>query len=143
MGELQSSSSAARGWASRSLLVRFSYAFKALLRMSWKLDDEESVVVGRELDINAAGVGVRSFVRAHAERMMRVNVENTRCTRNHWVLGTLRPDPRDKRAKLAITNWSDNEARAKTMGILTGWKHLRLGLIDQEAGFPISRCREQ
>jgi len=25
--------------------VRFSYVFKALLKMSWKLDDEEAVVM--------------------------------------------------------------------------------------------------
>ena len=44
MGESQIWSSAARGWASRSFFVRFSYAFKALLKMSWKLDDEAEVM---------------------------------------------------------------------------------------------------
>jgi hypothetical protein len=35
--------------------------------MSWKLDEEEAVVMRRELDIRVAGV--RSLVRAQAERM--------------------------------------------------------------------------
>ena len=33
---------AASGWESRSFLVRFSYAFNALLMISWKLDDDEA-----------------------------------------------------------------------------------------------------
>jgi hypothetical protein len=40
LGELQDSSWVASGWASRSFFVRFLYAFRALLRISWKLDDE-------------------------------------------------------------------------------------------------------
>jgi hypothetical protein len=40
-GELQAWIWAASGWASRSFLVRFSYAFRALLIMSWNLDDDE------------------------------------------------------------------------------------------------------
>jgi hypothetical protein len=67
---LQSWSSAASGWATRSFFVRFSYAFKAVLKMSWKLDDEDAVVMGRELDIIAVGVG--SLVLARAKRMMDV-----------------------------------------------------------------------
>jgi hypothetical protein len=47
LGELQDWSSVTRGCASRSFLVRFLYAFKALMRISWKLedwlDDEEAV----------------------------------------------------------------------------------------------------
>jgi len=52
--------------------VRFSYAFKALLKISWKLDDdpEGAAVMKLELDITAAGL--RSFVRARVERMMDV-----------------------------------------------------------------------
>jgi hypothetical protein len=46
LGELQDCSWAASGWARRSFLVRLSYAFKALLKNSWKLEDE--VEVGRE-----------------------------------------------------------------------------------------------
>ena len=72
MGELQSWSSAASGWASKSFFVRFSYTFKALLKMSWKLDDEEAVVMGRELDIRVARLRVRRLVRDQAERMMEV-----------------------------------------------------------------------
>jgi hypothetical protein len=40
VGDLQFSSSAASEWARRSFFVRFSYAFRALLKMSWKLVDE-------------------------------------------------------------------------------------------------------
>ena len=40
--ESQAWSWAASGWASRSFLVRFSYAFNALLMISWKLDDDEA-----------------------------------------------------------------------------------------------------
>lgn len=38
MGELQDSSLVTRGCASRSLFVRFLYASKALLMISWKLE---------------------------------------------------------------------------------------------------------
>ena len=41
-----------------------------MLKMSWKLDDEEAVVMGWELDIRA--VGMRGFVRAQAKSMMEV-----------------------------------------------------------------------
>jgi hypothetical protein len=40
LGVLQGCSSAARGCASRSFFVRFLYASKALLMISWKLEDE-------------------------------------------------------------------------------------------------------
>ena len=70
MGESQYWSSVASGWASRSFFVRFSYTFKALSKISWKLDDDEPAVMGRELDIRAAGAEVRSFVRAQAEKRM-------------------------------------------------------------------------
>jgi hypothetical protein len=43
LGESQIWSWVASGWASRSFFVRFSYAFKALLKISWKLDDEAAV----------------------------------------------------------------------------------------------------
>ena len=47
LGELQDWSSVTRGCASRSFLVRFLYASKALLMISWKLEawlrDEEAV----------------------------------------------------------------------------------------------------
>ena len=77
MGELQFWSSAASGWASKSFFVRFSYNFKALLKMSWKLDDEAEVM-GRELDIRVAGAGVRRFALDRAERMTELRfVENT------------------------------------------------------------------
>ena len=39
LGELQDWSSVTRGCASRSFLVRFLYASKALMMISWKLDD--------------------------------------------------------------------------------------------------------
>ena len=39
-GDSQVWSWAASGWESRSCLVRFSYAFSALLMISWKLDDD-------------------------------------------------------------------------------------------------------
>ena len=61
MGELQFWRSVASGWARRSFFVRFSYAFKALLKISWKLNDEGSVVMERELDMRAAGM--KRFVR--------------------------------------------------------------------------------
>ena len=72
MGELHFWSSAASGWASRSFFVRFSYAFRALLKISWKLDDdpEGAAVMKLELDIRAAGL--RSFDLARVERMMDV-----------------------------------------------------------------------
>ena len=42
-GELHDWSWAASGCASRSLLVRFLYLSKALLMISWKLEDVEAV----------------------------------------------------------------------------------------------------
>jgi hypothetical protein len=42
-GELQVWSWEARGWASKSFFVRFSYTFSALLIITWKLFDEEAV----------------------------------------------------------------------------------------------------
>ena len=42
-GELQSWSWVASGWESRSFLVRFLYAFSALLMTIWKWFDEEAV----------------------------------------------------------------------------------------------------
>jgi hypothetical protein len=42
-GESQAWSWDASGWASKSFLVCFSYAFRALLKISWKLFDEEAV----------------------------------------------------------------------------------------------------
>ena len=54
----------ASGWARRSFFVRFSYAFRALLKISWKLADEDAAVVavvGRELDIRAAEVRSKEF----------------------------------------------------------------------------------
>jgi hypothetical protein len=60
LGELQSSSSVASGWWRRSFFVRFWYAFKASLKISWNLDDEEvvAVMIGWGLDIMAAGVRI-------------------------------------------------------------------------------------
>jgi hypothetical protein len=43
-GESQASSWGESGWESRSFLVRFLYASRALLMISWKLDDEAAVV---------------------------------------------------------------------------------------------------
>ena len=43
LGESHAWSWAASGWASRSLFVRFLYAFSALLKVSWKLDIEAAV----------------------------------------------------------------------------------------------------
>jgi len=40
LGDSQAWSCAASGWARRSVFVRFSYTFKALLKISWKLEDE-------------------------------------------------------------------------------------------------------
>ena len=40
LGDSQAWSCAASGWARRSFFVRFSYTFKALLKISWKLGDE-------------------------------------------------------------------------------------------------------
>lgn len=40
LGELQDWSSAARGCASQSFFVCFLYASRALLMISWKLEDE-------------------------------------------------------------------------------------------------------
>jgi hypothetical protein len=46
--ELQDWRRVARGWARKSSLVRFLYLSKALLRISWKLEDEEDEeAVGR------------------------------------------------------------------------------------------------
>ena len=42
-GESQAWSWWASGWASRSFLVRFLYASRALLMISWKLDEEVGV----------------------------------------------------------------------------------------------------
>jgi len=39
VGESQAWSWAASGCERRSFLVRFSYAFKALLKISWRLED--------------------------------------------------------------------------------------------------------
>ncbi len=44
LGESQACSLAASGCARRSFFVRLSYAFKALLKISWKLEDEAVVV---------------------------------------------------------------------------------------------------
>jgi hypothetical protein len=43
LGEPQDWSWATSGCASRSLFVRFLYWSKALLMISWKLEDEETV----------------------------------------------------------------------------------------------------
>jgi hypothetical protein len=43
LGELQCWSWAASGCVRRSFFVRFSYAFKALSKISWKLEDEAGV----------------------------------------------------------------------------------------------------
>jgi hypothetical protein len=43
LGELQDWSWAASGWIRRSFFVRFLYWSKALLMISWKLEDEETV----------------------------------------------------------------------------------------------------
>jgi hypothetical protein len=43
-GELQVWSCWARGWERRFFFVRFSYSFKALLIIEWKLDDDEVVL---------------------------------------------------------------------------------------------------
>jgi len=43
LGELQDCSWAASGWARRSFFVRLLYAFKASLKISWKLEDEMEV----------------------------------------------------------------------------------------------------
>ena len=43
-GELQDWSWAASGCASRSFFVRFLYLSRALLMISWKLEDEEEVI---------------------------------------------------------------------------------------------------
>jgi len=40
VGESQAWSWAASGCARRSFFVRFSYALRALLKISWKLEDE-------------------------------------------------------------------------------------------------------
>jgi hypothetical protein len=109
LGELHFWSSAASGWARRSFFVRFSYAFRALLKMSWKLEDEVAVgvaVVGWEWDMAA---GVKNFVRAWAERLGMMEVRRERghslVYRKPWE--TIRPDAIDKRAKLAIRkNWN-------------------------------------
>jgi len=44
LGESQAWNCAASGCARRSFLVRFSYAFKALLIISWKLEEEDEAV---------------------------------------------------------------------------------------------------
>ena len=38
--ELQACNCTARGWARRSFFVFFSYAFRAALKMDWKLEEE-------------------------------------------------------------------------------------------------------
>jgi hypothetical protein len=43
LGESQAWSWAASGWARRSFFVHLSYAFKASLKIGWKLEDEEEV----------------------------------------------------------------------------------------------------
>ena len=40
LGDWQAWSCAASGWARRSFFVRFWYTLKALLKISWKLEDE-------------------------------------------------------------------------------------------------------
>ncbi len=42
-GELQACSCAASGCARRSFLVFFSYAFRAALKMDWKLEEDVGV----------------------------------------------------------------------------------------------------
>ena len=49
LGESQDWSWATSGCARRSLLVRFSYSFKALLKISWKLGEGESVEWGSDM----------------------------------------------------------------------------------------------
>jgi len=43
VGELQDWSSVVSGWARGSFVVYFSYAFKALSNISWKLEDDAGV----------------------------------------------------------------------------------------------------
>ena len=45
LGELQACSRAARGCARRSFFVILSYAFKAVLKMDWKLEGDVEVEV--------------------------------------------------------------------------------------------------
>ena len=47
-GELQACSCAASGWARRSFFVFFSYAFRAVLKIDWKL------VEGVDVDADGA-----------------------------------------------------------------------------------------
>ena len=56
VGELQSSSSTASGWESKSISVRFSYAFRALFSIIWNLIDKFAVAAGWELDITTVEV---------------------------------------------------------------------------------------
>ena len=44
LGELQDCRVEARGWESRSFFVSFLYLSKALLMISWKLEDDEEAV---------------------------------------------------------------------------------------------------
>ena len=49
MGDLESWSCAARGWESRSFFVRFLYKSRALLKINWKLEDEEAAGLERDM----------------------------------------------------------------------------------------------
>jgi hypothetical protein len=57
LGESQAWSRAASGWAKRSFLVRLSYAFKALLKIGWKVEVEDDEPVGGVRDMT---VGLRT-----------------------------------------------------------------------------------
>ncbi len=65
LGESQAWSCTARGCDRRSFLVRFSYSFKALLKTSWKLEDEDVAEGVRDMGarVNESVLRGRNWVR--------------------------------------------------------------------------------
>ncbi len=57
-GVLQDCNWTARGCASMSFFVRFLYASKALLMISWKLEDEDTAGLACDMEAGASGLFV-------------------------------------------------------------------------------------
>jgi hypothetical protein len=57
LGESQAWSWAASGWVRRSFFVRLSYAFRALLKIGWKLEDDEAVGGVWDMTLGARRMG--------------------------------------------------------------------------------------
>jgi hypothetical protein len=95
LAESQASNRSASGWVRRSFLVRFLYAFKALSKISWKLDDDVGVGLARDIR-GKRGIGER-------------RVES-------WVMGKEKSDTPHKRAGNVHGAIMDRRTRHMTTG---------------------------